>query len=286
MQVCRCGAKIKPKEGEHAVRREIESFFAGEKIEYFAALDYNDVCEINHGLLERNSLDARSIIVFLLPYYVGGAVNLSEYSASLDYHILIKDVTSRLISLLRELYPENKFVGFGDHSPIDERGAALAAGLGMLGKNGLIINEKYGTYVFVADVISDLLPDELGAMKPEPVLKCEGCGACLKACPTGILRAEGNDCLSAITQRKGELEENEVELMRKYNTVWGCDICQTACPHNRAPIVTPLEFFHKERIDLLTAELLDGMDDSQFEKRAFAWRKRKTIERNLKLLDY
>ena len=268
------------------MKKEIERFFDEEKIEYFAALDYSDVFEINHGLIERNNLNARSLIVFLLPYYVGGSVNLSEYSASLDYHIIIKDVTARLITRLESIYPENKFVGFGDHSPIDERGAALAAGLGILGENGLIINEKYGTYVFIADVISDLPPDELGAIKPHPVLKCEGCGACLAACPTGILRGDACECLSAITQRKGELTQQEVSLMRKYNTVWGCDICQTACPHNRGVSATPLEFFKKERIELLTSEILNNMSDEDFNSRAFAWRKRQTIERNLKLLDY
>lgn len=268
------------------MKREIERFFEDEKIEYFAALDYSAVHEINHGLIERNSLKARSLIVFLLPYYVGGAVNLSEYSAARDYHLIIGDVTSRLISLFKEVYPENKFVGFGDHSPIDERGAALAAGLGILGENGLIINEKYGTYVFIADVICDLDPEELGAITPHPVLKCEGCGACLRACPTGILRGDGCDCLSAITQRKGDLTEDEIALMRKYNTVWGCDMCQTSCPHNKTASVTPIDFFKEDRIALLTTEILDGMADDEFKSRAFAWRKRKTIERNLKLLDY
>ena len=268
------------------MKKEIEAFFASEKIEYFAVLDYAAVREINHGLLERSELRARSVIVFLLPYYVGGAVNLSEYSASRDYHIAIRAVTGRLIDHLRVLYPGNRFVGFGDHSPIDERGAALAAGLGILGKNGLIINEKYGTYVFIADVITDVDPKELGVITPIPVSSCEGCGACLRACPTGILRGEGEDCLSAITQRKGELARDEAELMRKYNTVWGCDLCQSSCPHNASPIVTPIDFFKESRIELLTSEVLDGMSDEEFKSRAFAWRKRKTIERNLKLLGY
>ena len=268
------------------MKKEIENFFESEKIEYFAALDYSAVYEINRGLLERNSLDAKSLIIFLLPYYVGDAVNLSEYSASLDYHLIIGEITSKLIEVLRGIYPQNKFAGFGDHSPIDERGAALAAGLGILGDNGLIINEKYGSYVFVADVITDVEPEQLGAISPHPVLKCEGCGACRAACPTGILRAESESCLSAITQRKGDLTQDEIALMKKHNTVWGCDICQSVCPHNSNPSVTPIEFFHRDRISLLTSDVLNGMSDEEFVTRAFAWRKRKTIERNLKFLGY
>ena len=266
--------------------KRIVDFFNKEKIEYFSALDYKDVREINSGLIERRGIDAKSIIIFLLPYYVGGSVNLSEYSASKDYHIIIREITEKLIDILQELYPNNKFAGFGDHSPIDERSAALISGLGILGENGLLINEKYGTYIFIADVITDLSPEELGVNKPVPVLKCEGCGACLATCPTGILNGCGSDCLSAITQRKGELYNAEIELMKKYNTVWGCDVCQEACPHNIDPCVTPIAFFHEDRIELLTSEVIDSLDDASFEKRAFAWRKRKTVERNLKLLKY
>lgn len=266
--------------------KRITEFFENEKIEYFAALDYKYLREINPDLRARNIAKAKSILIFLLPYYVGGSKNLSEYSAAKDYHLIIKELTRKLVSLLREIYPENNFVGFGDHSPIDERGAALMAGLGILGENGLLINEKYGTYVFLADIVSDLSAEELGAITPVSVLKCEGCGNCKKLCPTGILRGEGSDCLSAITQRKGELTEEEIKLMRKCKTVWGCDICQSVCPHNRNAAVTPIEFFHEDRIELLTTEILNNLSDEEFNERAFAWRKRKTVERNLKLLNY
>jgi epoxyqueuosine reductase QueG len=95
---------------------------------------------------------------------------------------------------------------------------------------------------------------------------------------------EGTDCLSAITQRKGELTDKEKDLMRTHNTAWGCDICQTSCPHNRHPALTPVEFFHRERIPQLTREILDNMSEDEFSRRAFAWRKRKTVERNLDIL--
>lgn len=259
----------------------ISDFFKKENVEYYAALDYKDAVEINPRLRERNNIDAKSIIVFLLPYYSGETENLSRYAASMDYHIVIKDITSRLCSLIKEVYPGSTAVGFGDHSPIDERGAALVAGLGILGENGLIINEKYGTYVFIADVISDVPGELLGSLKPIPVSKCEKCGICKKLCPTGILRGEGNSCLSAITQKKGELSEDELEMMIKCNTVWGCDLCQSSCPHNKNPQKTPIEFFEKDRIAKLTLDKLNSMSEEDFSKRAFAWRGKKTVERNL-----
>ncbi|MCQ2413915.1 MAG: hypothetical protein MJ082_03850, partial [Clostridia bacterium] len=141
-------------------------------------------------------------------------------------------------------------------------------------------------YIFIADVITDIPPEELGATEPKEIRACLHCGKCLAACPTGILRGEGTDCLSAITQRKGELLPGEINLMKKYNTVWGCDECQCHCPFNKNAEKTPVGFFYEERIGKLTSEILTGMSKEEFMKRAFSWRGRKTVERNLKALNY
>ena len=262
----------------------LNSFFAENKIEYYSVIDYADCREINHDIMIREPFEPRSVIMFLIPYYTGKAENLSVYAASLDYHIIIRELTGALIDRLSTLFPEYRFRGYGDHSPIDERHAALIAGLGIAGDSGLLINEKYGTYTFIADVVTDVPPHLLGACTPIVPRTCMHCGACLRACPTGILRGDGGDCLSAITQRKGELTEDEKALMIKHNILWGCDFCQSSCPHNKNPKITPVEFFHRDRIPCLTREILDNMSDDDFEKRAFAWRKRKTIERNLDIL--
>lgn len=267
------------------MRREIKEFFENQKIEYYAAQDYSALVEINRSLILRSGIEPRSAIIFLLPYFTGIPENISAYSASKDYHIAVREITERLISLLEQLYPDNKFAGFGDHSPINERHAAAISGLGILGDNGLIINEKYGTYVFLAEVITDVPPELVGCTIPVPVQSCEGCGACKIACPTGILRKEGDECLSYITQKKGTLAEDEINLMKKYNTVWGCDICQRVCPHNVSPRITPIEFFHSDRIDKLDTKLLDSMSDEEFKRRAFAWRGRKTVIRNLEYFE-
>ena len=243
-------------------------------IEYYAFLDYRDCREYLPRLISRQGITPRSVLVYLLPYYTGDTVNISRYAASLDYHLAISEVNSKITEAIAKGFPDYRSVGYGDHSPIDERHAALTAGLGIAGKNGLVINEAYGNYVFVADIVTDIPPEELPITKPQQIKGCHACGACLRACPTGILRGEGDSCLSAITQKKGELTREECELMRKYNTAWGCDICQYACPHNIDSCVTPIVFFHEDRIALLTSEVLDSLDDESFEKRAFAWRKR------------
>ena len=262
----------------------LRDFFASEKIEYFAVLPYNECRETRSNIMNRESFTPRSVIIYLLPYYTGRAENVSVYATSLDYHIGISEINARLIEYLKTHYPTNSYKGYGDHSPIDERHAALIGGLGILGDSGLLINEKYGTYAFIADLITDIDPSELGSHTLYPLSFCEHCGACKRACPTGVLRGESTECLSAITQKKGTLTEYEIDLMQKYNTVWGCDLCQSSCPHNKSPKTTPIEFFHRERISALTSATIDGMSDEEFSRRAFAWRGRAVVERNLKAL--
>ena len=262
----------------------IKSYFASKKIEYYAVLPYSACREINPGIMEREDFKPKSVIVYLLPYYTGETVNLSRYAASLDYHLALRECADGLISAIKDVYPDARVKGYGDHSPISEVSAALVAGLGAIGDSGLILNEKYGSYVFIGDIVTDIDPDILGAISPREVMTCHHCGACKRACPTGILRGEGEDCLSAITQRKGNLSDDEVALMRKYNTAWGCDECQSACPHNKSPKITPVEFFHRDKIEELTEDMLAAMDKDTFSKRAFAWRGRAVLERNLAIL--
>lgn len=262
----------------------VKSYFEEKRIEYYSVIAYSDCHVTLSRLIEKENFTPKSVIVYLLPYYAGETVNISRYASSLDYHLAIKEIGEGLCSEINQHFPGAGCKSYGDHSPIDEIGAALASGLGIAGDNGLLINEKYGSYVFVGDVVTDISPEILGARTPMPVVRCEGCGACKTVCPTGILRGEGSECLSAITQKKGVLTPDEGLLMRKYNTAWGCDECQRICPHNASPRITPIEFFKRDNIFCLTREILDNMSDEDFSRRAFAWRKRATVERNLDVL--
>lgn len=266
------------------MKDKLKKYFSRVGVEYFATLAYSDCRVTGERIIGREGFEPKSVIVYLVPYYTGKTENLSVYAASLDYHLILGEIGEGVIRTLSEDYPNAKMKSYGDHSPIDERSAALISGLGIIGDNGLLINEKYGSYIFIGDVVTDIPPECLSSTPPMEVKRCRSCGTCTAACPTGILRGEGDDCLSAITQRKGELADCEVALMKKYNTVWGCDVCQSVCPYNASAALTPIEFFYIDRIPSLTRDILDSMSDEEFARRAFAWRKRKTIERNLDLL--
>ena len=266
------------------MKNEIKEFFKREKIEYFNILAYKDVRETNPNIMARESFVPKSVIIYVVPYYGTETVNISRYAASYDYHLFIRGIGERLIDFLKGHFAHNSYHSYGDHSPIDERHAALIAGLGILGDNGLLINEKYGSYIFIGDVVTDIPPEKLGAAEPQEIVFCEHCGICKRSCPTKILFGEGCECLSAITQTKGELGDAQKALMVKYNTVWGCDECQRHCPHNRDPQITPIDFFHENTITNLTHGVLDGMTKEEFKKRAFSWRGEGILRRNLDIV--
>lgn len=262
------------------MNKELESFFRSHSVEYFSVLKYSDCKELFPHIRQRLDFEPKSVIVWLIPYYVSKPSNLSAYASSLDYHLYIKELSRELSAFLTEHYTGCRVHGFGDNSPIDERHAALIGGLGILGDSGMLINEKYGTYVFIADTVTDIDASQFDTVKKE-IEYCIHCGSCAAACPTGIIGGCSTECLSAITQKKGKLNEDEISLMKKYNTVWGCDICQECCPYNKDKPVTPIEFFHTERIESLDSELLSSLSRDELRKRAFGWRGRSVLIRNL-----
>jgi len=266
------------------MKNKLKRFFENEKIEYFSHLPYSACKAVRPDIMAREDFFPRSVIIFLVPYYGGECTNVSRYAASRDYHIYLKDVTNRLSGLISESHPDVRSKGYGDHSPIDERDAAAKASLGIIGDSGLLINEKYGSYVFIAELITDAEPSLFGEYAISQAQQCEHCGACRDSCPTARLSNPENICLSAITQKRGVLTDSESQLIRSSESVWGCDVCQAVCPHNSMPKLTPISFFLENRITELTEDVLSKMSDEEFSERAFAWRGRKTVLRNLEIL--
>ena len=226
-----------------------------------------------------------SVIIFAIPYYSkNDEKNISSYAIPRDYHLFCKDLFASLLPKLEQVFKGYLFCGFADNSPINERDAAAKAGLGMIGDNGMLITEKYSSYVFIAEIITDMPIEHAPVGK---ITHCEHCGACMNACP---MRIEGLECLSAVTQKKGELSEVEKRYIIKYGSAWGCDICQEVCPHTLSAkasgtIYSPIEFFNTDLMPHPSSPLIEKMSDEAFSERAYSWRKKETILRNLKLFD-
>ncbi len=234
----------------------------------------------------------RGVLVFAFPYYAGREKgNLSLYARGEDYHKVILRELEEVSKKLSKSFEGFTFAPCVDSSPIPEREAALRAGLGIAGDNSLLFCPPYGSFVFIGCILTDLPLSTSGTKYDE----CLHCGLCEKHCPTGALKAGRVDikkCLSDVTQRKGELTGEEISLIRREGTAWGCDICQTVCPLNRDAKISPLcEFTGSEAFPLipsLSLEEIKTLGSREFmrrhEGRAFTWRGRAVLLRNLEIL--
>ena len=258
-------------------------------VEFSAALPFS-VCKVfAPDIIERRGIspcEIKTALLFLVPYYVndGKDGNISVYARAHDYHYFFEKLYEEAVTKLASAYGA-RFFGFADKSAIAEVHAASSAGLGKIGDNGLIINEKYGSYVFIGEILTDAPPAAFGINESEVFEPsfCSHCGACRSACPM----KEGLGCLSMVTQKKGELVPEERDFIKKYGSAWGCDICSAVCPFTKKAVAagneTPIEFFRTDRIVHLTSEAVNAMDKNTFRERAFAWRGKKTILRNLEI---
>lgn len=240
----------------------------------FAPFDKNDL--LNCRAAARLPQNAKSMIVCLFPYAAekNNPKNISRYAAVADYHIYATKVLEQAAKQLKQQFKDCAFESFCDNSPIKEVKAAAAAGLGVVGQNGLLINETYGSYVFIGEIVTDInLP------VTKIIKDCTNCGACLNSCPTGYLKnREKTECLSAITQQKKPLTDLQKNCLLQNRTVWGCDICQQVCPLNGKIKLTNLPYFlNSYRNEYKIGE--DGRD------RAYNWRGEQVILRNASLLE-
>ena len=229
-----------------------------------------------------------TVLVAAFPYYAGERPgNLSLYARGEDYHRVLTRRLNTVCDALRWKYPGESFVPAADNSPLPEREAAWLAGIGLRGKNGLLILPPYGTYVFLGTILTGAALD----VPERPAAPdCPGCGACRAACPAGALGEGGADvsrCLSELTQKKGALTEEETARLRVHPLIWGCDFCQRACPYNAAPARSPLPEFSTSLVDALENSDLEGLTNRTFRDkygdRAFAWRGPGPLRRNLGL---
>lgn len=255
--------------------KKVSNILKSENIHLFGVCNFDDLKDNLLSCAAKNRLpsDPKRIIVTLFPYKVEDTPpkNISRYAAVPDYHQVCGKMLESATNKLKTLFPENQFAWFIDNSPIPEVQAAVLAGLGIRGKNGLLINERFGSYVFIGEIVTDLELPFTSFNK-----ECPDCGRCKAMCPT---KMQGRQvCLSHITQKKKELLDCETALISKHKTVWGCDICQECCPLNKNVQKT----YIKEFIEGYRPHFTPG---KEIKGRAYSWRGEKPILRNFKIIN-
>lgn len=285
---------------ENSYTKTLAGYFAEEGIKLFAACPAQS-CSVTKEYLMKDVWKCGSVLFVLVPYFTqprpdglpaSRRLPLSAYASVYDYHAYMKSLLGGAVAILDEKYPGSVNAGFADHSPVDERQGAATAGLGVLGKNGLLISKQYSSFVFIGEIITTLGEDELlregvrtQCTTPE---ECIGCGRCAEACPGKCIGCGRGTCISAVTQKKGELTEDEKNLLRRGGSVWGCDACQIACPYTAAAMAagtleTNIPYF-RDSARAYTRRDIETMSDEEYRLYPFSWRKREVLLRNIDIL--
>ena len=247
----------------------------------YGVCDYHGISEFlpcrNREWIPEN---AQSVIVCAFPYYTGeySQANVCKYAMVPDYHTVVRQILNQAAEELKEQFKAS-FVGFTDVSALPEKECALAAGLGFAGVNGLVIHPQYGTYFVIGELVTDYQFQFDSPLEQT----CIRCGACVRACPAGAISLNGIDytkCLSEVTQRKGELTEQEQRLITENGLMWGCDGCQNCCPYNQKLELTYLEGFYSDVQPVVTRENLNALCKT----RAFGYKGKTLLKRNLELI--
>ena len=206
---------------------------------------------------------------------------ITPNSWGLDYHYILQDKLERLARGIEELTADFEYKGMVDTGALVDTAVARRAGIGFIGKNGLVISKEYGSYMFLGELITNL---ELEPDQPVDY-DCGDCNRCVEACPTSCLLGDSTmdarRCLSFQTQDKGMMD---LEFRKKIKTViYGCDICQICCPYNKGIDSPPLVDIDP---DLAQPELIPFLDlsNGQFKEKfgliAASWRGKNILQRN------
>jgi epoxyqueuosine reductase len=219
-----------------------------------------------------------------------GTGKVARYAQfGVDYHEVIRKRLKTLKGWLSDRQPSALIRGVVDTAPLLEREFAEAAGLGWVGKNTLLLSKVWGSYFFLAALLTDL---QLKVDAPHQTNHCGTCTACLDACPTAAFVQpyvlDATRCLSYATiEHPGVVDESLSQQMNGW--FFGCDICQEVCPWNRKsstsndPTWTPQDQWC--RLDLLQVLQLSQEDfDQQFKKTPLGRSKRSGLIRNAILL--
>ncbi len=217
---------------------------------------------------------------------LSGAVSMGAQTAEqgpgagTDYHLELLERLRQIERVLQAMAPcESRC--YVDTGPIVERALAARAGVGWVGKNTCVIDERLGSWLLLGVILTSLEVPSTVSMAPD---RCGSCTRCIDACPTDALIAprqmDASRCIAYLTiEKKGLISEELRPAMGRQ--VFGCDICQDVCPWNSRPKVRtgsagPARGM-ETRQELINPplEMLAAMDNGSFKR----WFKGSPLER-------
>jgi len=216
---------------------------------------------------------AKSVISLTYNYFSGAKQShesfykLSAYTFIEDYHYILKQKMQTLLAALKNNIGHFEASLFVDSAPVLERAWAVRSGLGVIGHNKSLIIPHKGSFFFLCQIICDLEPQY---DTPLNIDICKNCNICIKACPTKAIEKDktinASKCISYLTiEHKKPIAAAMMKNAEK--SIFGCDICQQACPHNTtAEVNKDLQPYLLREILGMTKTDWENLDNSSFKK--------------------
>lgn len=209
---------------------------------------------------------------------------ISNYAWGVDYHRVVGRMLDELAAFILAEFPGTTCVACADTGPLVDRAAAVRAGLGWFGKSANLLTREFGSYIFLAELITTL------ELEPDSPLQanCGQCAECIDHCPTGAILSDGGvdarRCISDLTQARGPIPREWRTAIG--NRLWGCDSCQTVCPVNsrkaaaRHPEFQPLPQIGTSMDLPAVLHMTKAQFREWFGPTAMAWRGKAVLQRN------
>ncbi|MFR9652048.1 MAG: tRNA epoxyqueuosine(34) reductase QueG [Rikenellaceae bacterium] len=178
---------------------------------------------------------AKSVIVCGLNYNREGSrvdgdrAKIARYAQMRDYHKTIRKALKTILSSLKLSYPQINGRVFTDSAPLLEKRMAVEAGLGWIGRQSLLVNPEYGSYILLGEIV---ITEEVNAYDT-PMLNvgCGSCRGCIDNCPTGAIGEERTiDTRKCISCQTIEIDGRDGGY---HGWIFGCDRCIESCPYSR-----------------------------------------------------
>jgi epoxyqueuosine reductase len=193
-----------------------------------------------------------------------------ETGAGADYHDVLLPQLRAVEAQLKQRFGDRcQTKCYVDTGPIVERGFAAQAGIGWIGKNTCVLNQKQGSWLLLGVIVTSLeLAAEAAALPA--IDRCGSCTRCIDACPTDALlpgrKMDASRCIAYLTiEKSGSIAEELRAPMGRQ--VFGCDICQDVCPWNsRAPVAANKALPARRELINPALQWLAGLDGVAFNR--------------------
>jgi epoxyqueuosine reductase len=241
---------------------------------YNAQMQFFDITFNKRKNISNILQNAKTVIMLAVNYYNNVPFNsdfdfkkegkIARFAWGVDYHIIIQNMLKQLTHRIKEIDSNAECIAYVDSGPVMEKRWAEKAGIGWQGKNSLIINKEYGSWIFLGIILTSLYiePDD------KATNHCGNCNICIDKCPTSAISEPGiinaQKCISywTIEDKSGSIPDFVLKNINGW--LFGCDICQEVCPWNINANQTNNPDFKKYKFKTLYFDEIMNISDVEY----------------------